>query len=154
MAEIFKNGPVQSGAAWFIVKPSSSGAPFGGSIVNQGYVSASGYGLVFPSVGVNAAGKGVMSFSIAGAIFPSVGYVKIDATNGTGPITLVAAGALPDDGFSGYAIFGGARSGRWGDYSAAVADSAGTIWFANEYIPNAARTTLANWGTFIGHVTP
>jgi len=150
------NGPVQSGAAYFAVAPSwSGGTTLGGNIVKQGYVSVSGLGIVFPSVGVNKLGKGVMSFSIAGkSMYPSVGYVPIDATHGAGPITLVAQGAGPDDGFSGYLIFGGDRAGRWGDYSAAVADVDGTIWFANEYIPNAPRTSLANWGTFIGKVAP
>jgi hypothetical protein len=150
-----QNGTVQSGAAYFVVAPSWSGSSLGGSVVKQGYVSVSGLGIVYPSVGVNKNGKGVMSFSIAGtSMYPSVGYVPIDATQGAGPITLVAQGAGPDDGFSGYAAFGGDRAGRWGDYSAAVADVNGTIWFANEYIPNAPRTVNANWGTFIGKVSP
>ncbi len=145
------NGTVHSGIAYFVVDPvGSAGQP---SMVKQGYVSLSGNSVVYPSVGVNTLGKGVIAFSIVGDTwYPSVGYVPIDQ-NGTGPITIVAQGAGPDDGFSGYAAFGG-RVGRWGDYSAAVADSAGTIWFANEYIPGGPRTALANWGTFIGHVTP
>jgi len=149
-----KNGTVQSGAAYFVVAPSVSSGKLSGSIVKQGYVSVSGLGILFPSVGVNKNGKGVMSFSIAGtSMYPSVAYVPIDA-KGTGAITIVAPGAGPDDGFSGYPILGGDRAGRWGDYSAAVADVNGTIWFANEYIPNAPRTSLANWGTFIGRVAP
>ena len=67
---------------------------------------------------------------------------------------MVALGAAPEDGFTGYPVLGGDRAARWGDYSAAVADRSGAIWFANEYIPNAPRTVLANWGTFIGRVTP
>jgi hypothetical protein len=148
-----KNGTVQSGAAYFVVAPSISGK-LSGTIVKQGYVSVSGLGVVYPSVGVNKDGKGVMSFSLAGtSMYPSAAYVPIDA-KGTGAITIVAPGAGPDDGFSGYPILGGDRAGRWGDYSAAVADVNGTIWFANEYIPNAPRTSLANWGTFIGRVAP
>ena len=38
--------------------------------------------------------------------------------------------------------------------TAAVMPEDGTIWFANEYIPNAPRTVLANWGTFIGKIQP
>lgn len=148
------NGTVQSGAAYFIVAPSFTGATLGGSIVKQGYVSLTDHGMLFPSVGVNALGKALMSFSIAGAsLYPSVAYVTLDAVKGAGPITLVANGAGPDDGFSGYVFFAD-RAGRWGDYSAAVADADGTIWFANEYIPNAPRTLLANWGTFIGRIKP
>jgi len=148
------NGTVQSGAAYFIVTPQFSGSALGGTVVKQGYVSLSDHGMLFPSVGVNKDGKGVMSFSIAGAsLFPSVAYVTLDAVNGAGPITLVANGAAPDDGFTGYVFFSD-RAGRWGDYSAAVADVDGTVWFANEYIPNLPRTSLANWGTFIGKVKP
>jgi len=148
------NGTVQSGAAYFIVTPQFSGSALGGTVVKQGYVSLSDHGMLFPSVGVNKDGKGVMSFSIAGAsLFPSVAYVTLDAVNGAGPITLVANGAAPDDGFTGYVFFSD-RAGRWGDYSAAVADVDGTVWFANEYIPNLPRTSLANWGTFIGKIKP
>jgi hypothetical protein len=65
---------------------------------------------------------------------------------------IVATGAAPDDGLTGYPLFVGANVGRWGDYSAAVADESGNIWFATEYIPDTPRTTLANWGTFIARV--
>jgi hypothetical protein len=58
----------------------------------------------------------------------------------------------PDDGFTAYKAYGGNGIGRWGDYSAAVA-SGGTIWMANEYIPGGARTVLANWGTYISHIS-
>jgi hypothetical protein len=148
------NGPVRSGGAYFVVAPSFAGGALGGSIVRQGYVSLSNHSVLFPSVGVNKDGKGVIAFSIVGdAFYPSVGYAPIDATQGAGAIHLVALGAAPADGFTGYAAFGG-RTERWGDYSAAVADADGRIWFADEYIPDAPRTTLANWGTFIGNVMP
>jgi hypothetical protein len=71
-----------------------------------------------------------------------------------GDLRIAAVGAGPDDGFTGYPIFTGERTGRWGDYSAAVADESGNIWFGVEYIPNLPRTVNANWGTFIGKVTP
>lgn len=148
------NGVVKSGAAYFIVAPRWNGTALGGNIVNQGYLSVSYNSLLYPSIGVNAAGKGVICFSVIGdSVFPSAAYAPIDAVNGAGPIRFVAYGAAPDDGFTGYDFFG-SRVGRWGDYSAAVADSDGSIWFANEYIPGGARTILANWGTFIGHVAP
>jgi len=150
------NGTVRTGAAYFAVQPSWSGATLGGAVVKQGIVSISNNSLLFPSVGMNRFGKGVMSFSIVGDdVYPSVAYVKLDDSpaTGAGPIHVAALGAAPDDGFSGYAFFGG-RVGRWGDYSAAVADSDGNIWFANEYIPNLPRATLANWGTYIARVVP
>lgn len=63
-------------------------------------------------------------------------------------------GLRAQDGFTRYPFFGGSRAARWGDYSAAVADADGSIWFANEYISNSPRTVLANWRTFIGNIFP
>lgn len=104
---------------------------------------------------VSADGHGVLAFSLVGeSFFPSVAYVPLDAVNGAGAIRMAAAGAAPNDGFTGYPIALESRAARWGDYSAAVADGAGNVWFAVEYIPDLPRTTLANWGTFIGKVTP
>ena len=76
-------------------------------------------------------------------------------------VHISGAGKDPEDGFSGYPQEGGNGVGRWGDYSAAVADG-DRIWFANEYIPKACstltdvtcRTSLANWGTFFSTVRP
>ncbi|HTD44288.1 MAG TPA: hypothetical protein VK687_08915 [Bryobacteraceae bacterium] len=150
------NGPVRVGSAYFIVTPSvSAGGVLSATIANQGYVSVNQENLLFPSIGVNAAGKGVVTFTLVGPdSFPSIAYAPIDAVNGAGDVRLAAAGAGPDDGFSGYHAYGGARTGRWGDYTAAVADSSGDIWFAAEYIPGGPRTALANWGTFIGKAAP
>ena len=148
------NGVVKAGAAYFIIAPSWTGSTLGGSVVKQGYLSVSNHSLIYPSVGVNSVGKGVIAFSVVGdSVYPSAAYAPIDAVNGAGAIRFAALGVAPDDGFTGYAFFG-SRVGRWGDYSAAVADADGSIWFANEYIPGGTRTLYANWGTFIGHVTP
>jgi hypothetical protein len=106
--------------------------------------------VVFPSIGVNAVGNGVVTFTLVGPdYYPSAAFAAIDKVNGAGPIQIASSGAGPEDGFSGYGAFGG-RVARWGDYSAAVADSDGSIWFGVEYIPGGTRTVLANWGTFIG----
>jgi len=153
-----QNGPVRAAAAWFILSPALSGGAVSASVVNQGYIAIDGpnqQNVLFPSVAVNSQGKGVVAFSVVGLdFFPSAGYAPIDV-NGTGAIRISALGALPDDGFTGYAQFGASsRVGRWGDYSAAVSDENGTIWMGNEYIPNAPRTVNANWGTFIGGFTP
>jgi len=153
-----QNGPVRTAAAWFILSPSASGGAVSATVVNQGYIAindANQQNVLFPSVAVNSSGKGVVAFSVVGLnFFPSAGYAPIDM-NGTGAIRVSGAGALPDDGFTGYAQFGASnRVGRWGDYSAAVSDENGSIWMGNEYIPNAPRTVNANWGTFIGSFTP
>ena len=153
-----QNGPVRTAAAWFILSPSVSAGAVSATVVNQGYIAIDDpnqQNVMYPSVGVNSSGKGVVAFSVIGVnFFPSAGYAPIDV-NGTGAIRISGAGALPDDGFSGYAQFGASnRVGRWGDYSAASSDENGTIWMGNEYIPNAPRTVNANWGTFIGSYTP
>jgi hypothetical protein len=144
---------VVAGIAYFVVKPKLSKGQVSGSISNQGYVSIMDNNVFFPSVGVTHDGKGVIAFSLSGPdYFPSAAYVPFDARKGAGPIRITAAGVAPDDGFSGYLAFGGFGSGRWGDYSAAVADG-NDVWFANEYIPG-PRTSLANWGTFIAKIHP
>ena len=61
-------------------------------------------------------------------------------------------GQNPEDGFTGYAVFGGNGVSRWGDYSSATVSPAGTVWFAAEYIPNDIlypRTAFTNWGTYV-----
>ena len=149
-----KNGPVRVAAAWFIVEPEVTNSGVSGAIVKQGYLSLDGNNVVFPSIGVNAAGKGVIGVSVIGPdLFPSTAWARVDAVNGAGPLVIAGAGAAPLDDFSSYAPFG-FRAARWGDYSAAVADENGDVWVANEYVPNAPRTLLTNWGTFVAKVHP
>jgi hypothetical protein len=122
----------------------------------QGYVSVNGESTIFPSIAVNQSGAGAISFTLVGPdYFPSSAYVLIRPTgNLAGDVTIVGAGAAPEDGFTGYPAETGIPSNvaRWGDYSAAVTDANGTVWLASEYIPNRPRTILANWGTFISNV--
>jgi hypothetical protein len=147
-----ENGPVRVGTAWFILTPASTSGSVSATVANQGYVVADQNYVLFPAIGVNAAGKGVISFTLVGPdFFPSAAFATLDVVNGAGNIQIAAPGALPDDGFSGYQA---GRVGRWGDYSAAVADESGNIWLATEYIPNSPRTLNANWGTFVTRVAP
>lgn len=149
-----KKGPASAGIAWFAITPGFDGDTLTASVANQGYVSVAGQNVNYPSIGVNAAGKGIMSFTLVGPGFPpSPCYATIDADNGVGDVQILARGFGPDDGFSGYVPFGD-RVGRWGDYSAAVADESGAIWLATEYIPDAPRFIYINWGTRISKVNP
>ena len=121
----------RTGIAYFIVQPSTpTSTSVAGTIVNQGYVGLGNHENVFyPSIGVTSAGRGVMTFTVSGkSYYPSVGYATIDAVNGAGDIHIAAAGTKPDDGFTGYAAYGGEGAGRWGDYSAAVAAPDGSVW--------------------------
>jgi hypothetical protein len=149
----------RSGIAYFIVTPSTpSATSVVGTIAKQGYVAlGNDDNTMYPSIGVNAAGKGVMTFSISGHhYYPSTAFTRIDAANGAGAIHISAAGTRPTDDLSGYEAFGGDGVARWGDYSAAVAAEDGTIWTAAEWIPGTFGYPpfLANWGTFIGTVSP
>ena len=151
-------GPVRAGAAWFILTPSVGAGAVNASVLNQGYVAIDSphqNSVMFPAVGVNAAGKAAISFSIVGEdFFPSSAYALLDAVNGAGPIIISGPGVSPDDSFTGYIPFA-FRAARWGDYSAAVSDEAGNIWMGSQMIPvNPPFLLFANWGTFITSVTP
>ena len=87
--------------------------------------------------------------------FPSAAYIRVTPDGVTGTIGLAAEGAAPADGFTGYRVFGGNGTERWGDYFAGVwAD--GKVWLASEYIPGdfGYPPFLANWGTRVFTVTP
>jgi hypothetical protein len=152
-------GPVRAGAAWFILTPSIGAGGVSATVLNQGYVAINSpkqNSVMFPAVGVNAAGKGAISFSVVGEnFFPSAAYALLDAVNGAGPIVISGPGVSPDDGFSGYAPFAVRGAARWGDYCAAVSDEAGNIWMGAEMIPvNPPLILAGNWGTFITAVAP
>ena len=127
-----------------------------------------GNNLTYPAITATENGRGVIAFTVLGDDhYPSAGYATVDAKNGEGAIHVVAEGAGPDDGFTGYnptRQFG--TRPRWGDYGAAVVDG-GSIWIASEYINQTCtyeswlstnfrcgdtRTQLANWGTRISQL--
>ncbi len=144
-------GGRRDGVAWFIVRPTFDNGAFQAALRRQGYVSLVDATVGFAGVAVNRLGQAVLGFSIVGLDeFPSTGYATIAESTGTGDVHVAAVGAAPADGFTGYRGLG---IERWGDYGAGVADEAGNLWFANEYIPDLPRTELANWGTFIGRLT-
>jgi hypothetical protein len=145
--------------AYFVVAPSTpSATSVSGTISKQGYVAlGDNDNVFFPSIAVNAAGKGFMTFTISGLhYFPSAGYAPFDAVNGAGPVHLAAAGVKPQDDVSGYEAFGGDGVARWGDYSAAVPAEDGSIWMATEYIPGGFGFPpyLNDWGTFVSRIAP
>ena len=157
------NGPTRAGIAYFIVSPSDAHGTLSATVAKQGYAAVNQENLLFPSIGVTTTGKAVITFTLVGPdFFPSTAYASIDATNGVGDIHIAALGLGPEDGFTGYdhpaGVLGPADVSRWGDYTAAVADG-DSVWFASEYIAHPStdlmtRTVLANWATFIAHVTP
>jgi hypothetical protein len=162
-----ENGPTHVGSAYFGVTPSWSGDTLAGSVDEQGYVAVNQANLLFPSIAVSTNGDVVYTATLSGTdYFPSAVYATIES-GGPSSVHVVGPGVGPDDGFTGYPPFGG-PTGRWGDYSAAVPDADGNVWIATEYINQSCtldefladptcggtRTTLANWSTFVGKVSP
>jgi hypothetical protein len=167
------------GVAFFVVRPKvdsrRSTVRLDAELSNSGYTAVAGNNVLYPSIGVNDAGDAVMALTLVGPdYYPSAAYTSIGGRDdgdghGNAPVRIAAAGLGPDDGFTGYQFFTGGNSGRWGDYSAAVAAADGTIWIASEYIGQTCtlnqalatgfscggtRTQLANWGTYISHIDP
>jgi len=162
----------RAGVEWFVIQPTTAG---GGAVsattTNSGYLGLPDSNLIYPAIGVTAAGHGVMAFTVVGADrFPSAGYALINAADGTGTVHVAREGAGPADGFSGYKIenFPNPKRPRWGDYGAAAVVG-NQVWIASEYIGQTCdldtylatnlrcgntRTALANWDTRISLINP
>jgi|GEM_PF-159015 len=138
-------GAQRAGVAWYIVKPDTSSGVLHATVAMQGYLGAAGVDLTYPAIGVTASGRGVMAFTATGdSLNPSAAYAPIDAVVGVGAWNVIAYGAAPDDGFTGYkAQVGNPPRTRWGDYGAAAVDG-NSIWIASEYIAQACD--YIDWG--------
>ena len=144
-----------SGIAYFDVRPKESKGVLSATVQGQNYVSVQGASVMYPAVAVTADGAAAVAFSLSGpSYFPSAAYSKLTPSHALG-VNLVAAGAGPQDDFSGYPQFGGGGDARWGDYSWAVADGR-SIWMAAEYIPGGIDSVnyFTDFGTFIYEVKP
>ena len=138
---------------YFAFNPMVNGAFFTASLVTQGIVAQSGANLLYPAIAVNAQQKGGIVFTLVGPNdYPSAAFVPVNNTS-VGAIQIARAGNEPEDGFTGYPPFGNGVA-RWGDYSAAAVDTDGVIWMATEYTPDIARTSFANWCTYITRLQP
>jgi hypothetical protein len=149
-------GPTLSGIAWFATTPATaSGGAVSATLAGQGYLAVNGEDIMFPSIGVTSGGKAVMAFTLAGPDnHPSAAWAPVSLSGGAGPIFVAARGMNAGDDLSAVKAFQGHGTIRWGDYSAAVADPSGTVWMATEYISGLEADSLANWATFVAHVTP
>ena len=144
-------GRERVGVAWWVIDPH---VPYGGpaTMAEQGYVSIERGSVLHPSLAVRADGTGAMGLTLVkglGAFYPSAAYVRF----GTAPpdtVHVAAAGAAPQDGYSEYGGYFGSPP-RFGDGAAAV-DADGSLWLSQQYIPDAPRVLLANWGTFVTHL--
>jgi hypothetical protein len=159
-----------AGIEWFDVAPSSATGSATASLVNQGYVGVGNDNVTYPAIGITSGGTGVMAFTVVGSDFyPSAGYALV-SDSGVGDVHIAGAGQGPQDGFSGYGLFGntpGVARPRWGDYGAAI-PWGDNVWIASEYIGQSCtlstyqrtnfrcgntRTALGNWDTRISLVS-
>ncbi len=154
-----QNGLAVVGGVYMIISPTLR-ATLTASVVRQGYLLTNSEHLLRPVIAVNAQGRGAIVFTLVGPdYYPSAAYVPINLTTTGTAIQLVAPGSFPEDGFTAYCsgFFGcypGKGIARWGDNSAAVIASDGSLWGVTEYIPNAIRVPKANWGTYLMQITP
>ncbi|MDG4830628.1 hypothetical protein O7627_15145 [Solwaraspora sp. WMMD1047] len=146
------------GIAYFVVDAADADAGRPPRIVRQGYLAVEGQHVFDPAIAVGSDGQGGMTFTLSGPDHhPSAAYVRIDRNGARGPVHIAAAGAAPQDGFTGYSAFTGngvpPGTSRWGDYTAAVADG-DAVWMANAYVPDGPRSHWANVGTYIYRLSP
>lgn len=145
-----ENRPL-AGVAYIVLSPTVRSGVVSGSVVQQGYLAVSRNHLLFPSLAVNAQGRGVFAATLVGPDwYPSTVFVPFTMFSTPSTLNVAAAGLLPQDGFTGY----DGDPSRWGDYSAAVVSTDGSLWIASEYIGNLPRTEFANWQTFIAQFKP
>ena len=157
-AQITGATPSQSrmAADYFCFAPGFRGGTLSATLLTQGTIDAGGSThLLRPAVVCNASNKGGLVFTQVGlSDYPSSAFVPIDDLN-VGTITLSSAGKVPQDGFTGYpAVGGGIGITRWGDYSAAMVNTDGSIYMATEYCPDINRTINANWCTYVTQYFP
>jgi hypothetical protein len=155
-------GATKAGIAFFVLNPKN------GRISTQGTIAVAKNNVSYPAIGVSRQGRGVLAFTLVGADhFPSAAFVTLDARAGAGPIHVVAEGAGPQDGFTGYPSF--SNRPRWGDYGAAATDG-DTVWIASEFVSQTCdfatylqapfgtcgntRGSLGNWATRVSQIRP
>jgi hypothetical protein len=160
---IFDGSEFVDGILYFIVQPGfTSTGKLTAVLKADNYLTVEGENLIYPAIGISDDNQGAMVFTLAGPkFFPSAAFVRINQDGANGEVHVAAEGVAPDDGFSGYVGIPSniKLEGRWGDYSAAVADGEHNIIIATEYIsghrvkpilPNGPG--LANWSTSISAV--
>jgi hypothetical protein len=109
----------------------------------------------YPAVMPGRDGKIAMVYDLMNArVNPQTRYIvaNIDAARFVGPGHLLKAGEAPyRPGVCGTTDL---PVCRWGDYSAASIDQAGTVWLAGQYANRSVTPDNGrNWGTWIGALT-
>jgi hypothetical protein len=148
-AVVDQNGRSLVGGAYMVLSPTYRGA-LAAKVLNQGYLLVTGNHLLRPAIAVNAQGVGAIAVTLVGASWhPSAAFIPFASSATPSALEVAAAGSLPEDGFTGYAAYGGDGVARWGDYNTAVAASDGSIQMVVQYIGSYPRTQYANWNTYV-----
>jgi hypothetical protein len=151
------NGNSLVGGAYVVISPAYRNGTLSASALRQGYLITNNDHILRPAIAVNAQGNGAIVFTLTGPdYYPSAAFVTFSSFAPSSAIQIAGVGAFPEDGFTGYPNLGFPEVGvaRWGDYSAAVVNSDGSIFMGTEYIPNAPRAQKANWGTYLIQYIP
>jgi len=145
------------GGVYVILSPTFRNNSLVAPVLRQGYLLVQKNHLLRPAIAVNGTGQGAITMTLVGpSYYPSAAFVPINTYSTGTSVQVVASGNGPEDGFTGYPNEGFPETGiaRWGDYNSATVGGDGGIWMTTEFIPNAPRTQLANWGTFISQYVP
>ena len=148
-------GATNAGVAWFALHPTPGTGSVSVTNNGNGYVQILGH-LLYPSIGVNAHGKGYIAFALSsGSNFPTAAYIRFDGVQGAvGPILIQKAGTTPLDDFTCYPGAGFGPACRYGDYSATQVFN-GRVYLATEYVhalTDVAGGAMTNWATRIWSV--
>ena len=142
-------GP-RAGIGWFVVSPHVRGSLVAPStrVARQGYLAASGLGLLYPHMNMTRNGAMAVAFGVGGPeTFLSAAVAVAKRGRGFGPIDVIEPGVAPDNGFGGAESFGGVN--RWGDYSnGQIITGTNRVWLATQYIANEGDGG-ENWGNRI-----
>jgi hypothetical protein len=146
------SGNQQMAGAFFVLHPTISGSTLTATVTAQGVVAMDGASLLRPALAMSTQLNGAMVFTMVGPNnFPTAAFVPF-TTYTPGDIQIARAGNEPEDGFTGYPEYTGGNTSRWGDYAWATVNDDGSIWTSTEYTPDIARTSLANWATYITRI--
>jgi hypothetical protein len=150
-----ENGRSVIAGGYAIFSPTFRAGKVAAPVLRKGYLMVNSNHILRPAISVTPQGRGAIVFTLVGPDhYPSAAFVPIDAFSTGTTAQIAGPGVLPEDGFTGYPEGGGVGIARWGDYSCAVTAADGSIWMTTEYIPNAPRTELANWGTRVMRYVP
>ena len=117
-------------------------------IANQGYVAVNKANVLYGAIAANNDGDATMGFTLSrDLLVPERGLGRPRRERRRrARSTSSAAGQLPEDGFTGYVVEGGAGTARWGDYSAATADENGEPVDGHRVHPRTRRGRCSRTG--------